>query len=850
MNMNKSDIRIVIELSIWLAIITIVSVLGIFVLCNSLMAQTTIILNENVTEISLPNGGRQQIIQQNQNYYDVSTGSYKKRDPKFDIDALPNKLSYRQGHNVLLDTLSGYINLNKGSRYITFKPVNPDLPNVAREKAKVNYRAFWQHVDYRVELLSDGNIETFITLLNSNASTSFSFAVEFSEMPIVSASGIQAGEASISIPRAVDATGTAVPVQWNLSAPVNGIYTYTMSINPAGFTYPIVIDPTLSINAAYYGFAYVSDGSLATGRQATSASVATGRVDIEISAGTNARWSRGVLKFPLTTLPPSSDSVTVVDSALVTMTGNNASSTTDFKFRGLWTSGQQGGAVQSNDYTKFVGWVSGSGAYTGIKNLFGAPGGSSTIWADSAWHSDLYSATGVNRFRAFTYAADTLVAHAGDTLRITFIMGQDSSGGIIASGNNQNYVQLKTSTPTPALLIYYHRTRNVKALYNISAISTTDSIGIVFTDTTSVTTYVKLLGGDFAVIDSVKIPSTTGTFSDTLWDRALTPNLKDTLYVSNVDSSTGDSIVSARQMKFTLAKRPLAPSFSNLTTTTFDLTINANNNSSLTHYAVWDSTWRRWVKANGDTTAQSDTTWTTKADWDGTTITRRSRFVAYSFYVYGRNGDSIKTVFSPVGVVASIIDSLQIFALDTNKLRLYADLDTFAIGDSIRFYVYKAGTSDTVWGNYKDYASTLVQDTITVTGGPNTRFMGGVRIVETGVLTHYYSPIDSARTLSVRITSASITWTSDTSFTLSITPNSSVPLNTGYFLIDSQKVRAGSDSIYLNADSTGWFKTKVISSYKKLQLPIKFTRTQRTVGDTLRLRILSTNTDSTGTGIP
>ena len=199
---------------------------------------------------------------------------------------------------------------------------------------------------------------------------------------------------------------------------------------------------------------------------------------------------------------------------------------------------------------------------------------------------------------------------------------------------------------------------------------------------------------------------------------------------------------------------------------------------------------------------------------------------------------------------ASIIDSLQIFALDTNKLRLYADLDTFAIGDSIRFYVYKAGTSDTVWGNYKDYASTLVQDTITVTGGPNTRFMGGVRIVETGVLTHYYSPIDSARTLSVRITSASITWTSDTSFTLSITPNSSVPLNTGYFLIDSQKVRAGSDSIYLNADSTGWFKTKVISSYKKLQLPIKFTRTQRTVGDTLRLRILSTNTDSTGTGIP
>jgi hypothetical protein len=109
------------------------------------------------------------------------------------------------------------------------------------------------------------------------------------------------------------------------------------------------------------------------------------------------------------------------------------------------------------------------------------------------------------------------------------------------------------------------------------------------------------------------------------------------------------------QKRFTLANAPSAPALAAPTSTTLELSINANGNPSWTEMAIKcvaaspaDSSWQdKWIDSAGSPAASA--VWQMSVNWGTVTASQLSPSTTYSFQVVARNGDGIVTAFSLSG---------------------------------------------------------------------------------------------------------------------------------------------------------------------------------------------------------
>ncbi|MBN1518190.1 fibronectin type III domain-containing protein [Candidatus Sumerlaeota bacterium] len=97
---------------------------------------------------------------------------------------------------------------------------------------------------------------------------------------------------------------------------------------------------------------------------------------------------------------------------------------------------------------------------------------------------------------------------------------------------------------------------------------------------------------------------------------------------------------------WTLALPPVAPTLSNPTPFSLDVTIGAGDgNPAYTKYAVYCDTMGLWAQANG--TLGSSKVWQTAANWGTATISGLSGGTLHRIAVMARNGDGIESALGP-----------------------------------------------------------------------------------------------------------------------------------------------------------------------------------------------------------
>jgi hypothetical protein len=187
-------------------------------------------------------------------------------------------------------------------------------------------------------------------------------------------------------------------------------------------------------------------------------------------------------------------------------------------------------------------------------------------------------------------------------------------------------------------------------------------------------------------------------------------------------------------------------------------------------------------------------------------------------------------------------DTAAFTAIDTNKIRVAFDSDTMATGLRLRPFIY-SGT-DTSWADSINFNASANYDTITGLS-LNKKYDGKVQLKHSA-RTKYYSALDSARTWSWQVISVSITFTTDTSFTATVTKHATMPANSGYYAADSTRIAADCTAVYLDPDSSRYFSTISYRSAAHLSGTYTLLNEQLIPGAILKFRVFSTNVDSLG----
>ncbi len=194
-------------------------------------------------------------------------------------------------------------------------------------------------------------------------------------------------------------------------------------------------------------------------------------------------------------------------------------------------------------------------------------------------------------------------------------------------------------------------------------------------------------------------------------------------------------------------------------------------------------------------------------------------------------------------------DSLKIVVLDTNRVILQIDADTLTVASagSIFSMIYDPVNDDTVARDtITTFVTTLQLDTITLPDSVNKKWYAIGRVVDNNDVS-WYSELDSVRTFAVPVLSAVFTFTNDSSGLIVITSPSSLPINTGFFIVESTRAAAGSTSIYMDPDSAGFFSGKIYSSEANLEGDtIKMYLGQLSNISTLKPRVHVANVDTFG----
>lgn len=93
----------------------------------------------------------------------------------------------------------------------------------------------------------------------------------------------------------------------------------------------------------------------------------------------------------------------------------------------------------------------------------------------------------------------------------------------------------------------------------------------------------------------------------------------------------------------TLAIVPGAPTVNGATSSSLDVTLNANGNLSSTQFAIHESTTDQYVQANGSLGASA--VWQTVSQWGTKTVTGLAVSTSYTFEAKARNSSNVETAF-------------------------------------------------------------------------------------------------------------------------------------------------------------------------------------------------------------
>jgi hypothetical protein len=135
----------------------------------------------------------------------------------------------------------------------------------------------------------------------------------------------------------------------------------------------------------------------------------------------------------------------------------------------------------------------------------------------------------------------------------------------------------------------------------------------------------------------------TGAFSNTVSSLSVNTRYYFRAYAQN---SAGTSLGSESNF-WTLANVPSAPTVANPTSSSLDITVNANGNPGTTQFAIQRTSDNQYLQSDGSWGASA--VWATAATWGTKTATGLSPSTTYYFRVKARNGANTETAFSSTG---------------------------------------------------------------------------------------------------------------------------------------------------------------------------------------------------------
>ena len=145
---------------------------------------------------------------------------------------------------------------------------------------------------------------------------------------------------------------------------------------------------------------------------------------------------------------------------------------------------------------------------------------------------------------------------------------------------------------------------------------------------------------------SVTNVSETGSFGTGAFTASFTGLTPNTRYNTRAHATNSYGIDYSSRSDFrTLANVPSAPSVSNPTPSTLDISVNVNSNPASTEFAIQDTVNGKYLQANG--MRANTIVWQTATSWGTTIITGLTSGTTYIFRVKSRNGDNVETVYGP-----------------------------------------------------------------------------------------------------------------------------------------------------------------------------------------------------------
>jgi uncharacterized repeat protein (TIGR01451 family) len=163
-----------------------------------------------------------------------------------------------------------------------------------------------------------------------------------------------------------------------------------------------------------------------------------------------------------------------------------------------------------------------------------------------------------------------------------------------------------------------------------------------FADTSDRELGFKLYDADYVVLETKAVPD-SGVFIES----ELLPNTEYVRYVSAY-SNDGDSSVVGFEPVYTLANVPAIDTLTVSSSTSINLSIDENDNSNVTEYAIYDTGTDSWLQA--DSTMGEARIYQTHTEWlDGESaiaITELTNNAMYSLSIMAQNGDGVETEFS------------------------------------------------------------------------------------------------------------------------------------------------------------------------------------------------------------
>ena len=196
----------------------------------------------------------------------------------------------------------------------------------------------------------------------------------------------------------------------------------------------------------------------------------------------------------------------------------------------------------------------------------------------------------------------------------------------------------------------------------------------------------------------------------------------DTQYGWKVKYRNHDGVKTAynptEQKKYTLANTPSAPTVSNPTPTTLDVTIEPNGNPDYTLFAIYNVTDSYYVNAGGGSSGDTEV-WQTESDWGTVTVVNLTPETTYEFQCKAKNDDAIETPFGSSGsgttkappVLKILPESLTIRVGETTTISIQIE-DITDLGGFDFKLKYKTEIIELLSVNYGEFLTKTGRDVI------------------------------------------------------------------------------------------------------------------------------------------